>query len=204
MYLSKWWTLTLVTVLLFAAGCGSSGGEAQKTVDRLYRSMQTGDSNAHLDTILPENRLMPNPMSAFGIFGAIFANLGLGDFGLGLNLGSLMESVSQFTIQNLKLTVLQEREEYVLVEARGEIRFSVLSIEVPFCDQHDVRKQDGKWYVDLYAPEREARLQKLAATKGEVLVDGLVWPLTGILSGDMTAVFEKFGDELQTLVNFCE
>ena len=96
MYLSKWWTLTLVTVLLFAAGCGSSGGEAQKTVDRLYRSMQTGDSNAYLDTILPENRLMPNPMSAFGIFGAIFANLGLGDFGLGLNLGSLMESVSQY------------------------------------------------------------------------------------------------------------
>ena len=195
--------LLLILAIFSVAACSSPGEEAKKPVEQMYKAMATRDMNAYMDTILPENRSRPNPLSLLSILGALVPDLGIGDFNL--DLGGLLGNIAQVSIQDLKLTVEEERDGYVLVRAEGRMRYPGLFFETAFCDEHDVRQVEGKWYVDVFAPEREARLQAiLGSLQQELGALATAAPsLTGNLEIDLLLTLRQFSEGAGVALDLC-
>lgn len=165
----------------------------------MYAALSDGDMDAYMDTILPENRRQPNPM---GLLNAVSLGFGAGGFNLGIDLSTLMD----VSVQNLTLTTLQSRNDYALVQAKGSIRYSLLMMELNFCDQHDVRKRGSEWYVDVYAPERQARLERvLDKRQGELqAMAASAPPETGVLETDLMNALGLLGPGMEVVLDLCE
>ncbi len=141
--------LIVIVVVAGVALVAVPRNPAEKVVEDMYNALTRGDMNAYMDTILPENRRMPNP---WGALGAMSVSAGP----VGFDIGKLI----QMAIRDLRVSTVRASGDYALVKAEGYLRLPALSIEVHFCDEHDVRRRDGHWYVDVFASERQARLQE--------------------------------------------
>ncbi len=162
---------------------------AEKAVEDMYNALAKGDMNAYMDTILPTNRSMPNPL---GVLGAMSISAGP----VGFDVGKL----TAMSFRDLRTHVVRATNDYALVQAEGYLRMQALGMEVHFCDQHDVRQQGGKWYVDVFAQERRNRmlqyqqrlLSEIQNSPGSSSGD----PLAAALSGLNSQQLERYS-------NFC-
>lgn len=184
----KWYSCLLVIIMLFVVGCSSRSylPPHERVVVEMYAALSAGDHDAYMDTLLPSNRQSPNLM---GIMSAI--SLGLGP--VGIDLGSLM----QVSIRELNVRTVSISETYALVEARGLVRYPVLGLEYPFCDQHDVRLSNRNWYVDILASERQARVDRILEERLRSLPD----MDDSQFSGDL---FSQLAGEMERFLNLCE
>lgn len=151
-------TLVLAVTAIFLAGCNTNSPEG--VVKRMYEAISKGDTDKYMDTILPENRRQPNP---FGLINAI--SIGIDPISLDLS------KITAVSVRDLKLSIIATSDDYALVQAKGKIRYPILTMELDFCDQHDVRNVDGTWYVDVYAPERATRLEEILGLRQQELAD---------------------------------
>lgn len=153
----------LLCLALVATGllCGCAppvSSSPERVVESMYEALGEADTDAYLDAILPENRKQPNMM---GLLSAFSLNIGP----VGLDLGKL----TGFSVRDLEFEELVRENDYALVRVRGNMRYPILMMEVPFCDEHDVRLIDGAWYVDVYAPERAGRLERVLGIRQQEL-----------------------------------
>lgn len=153
------WFLLLILFVFAVGGCGSAGTPPERVVRRMYTALSEGDMDAYMDTILPENRRQPNILGLLNVL-----SVGIGP--IGVDLGELTD----ISIKDLKVTQLQATDGYALVQSEGNLRYPAFTMELQFCDQHDVRRaSDGNWYVDVYAPERTQRLERVLNVRQEEL-----------------------------------
>ena len=156
----KFFSLFFVLLLIATLTSCVNPKSPERVVILMYKSISENDENAYIETMLPENRFLPN---IFGLMSAVSL------------ISDIVEvDISRFTkisIKNLQVKVIKKYKNYALVQAEGKIRYPLLALELQFCDQHDVRylEEDGNWYVDMYAPERIARLEKILAIKQQEL-----------------------------------
>ncbi len=181
----------MLLVLLLNACASATAHPAQAVVKRMYDALSAGNSDAYMDTILPENRqqgsLAPGFLSAFS-------------FGLGpINIAP--SKLTSFSVKNLKVDLLSSTKDYALVRARGKVRYPIMAMELNFCDEHDVRlAADGKWYVDIYAPERAARMQRIQA---RLLQELAQTPGAGG-EEDLLGMLKDIGPTMEKALNLCE
>ena len=165
---------------------------AEETVETMYATLSAGDNEAYIDTILPENRRRPNPLG-------LLEGLSLVAGPAMLDIGPLVD----FTFTDVQATLVREEDGYALVQAEGYVRFPALTWELPFCDQHDVRQQGGAWYVDVYAPERLARLERIGQFRLELLDNPDLWSDLG--SGDgLAGLLNGLDLAMEMALNLCE
>jgi len=160
MYKVQMFNLFCITLFVVTMTSCANQSSPEGTVKLMYKSISENDTDTYIDTILPENRLQPN---IFGLMSAISISMGFVSIDLA--------KITDISIKDLKVSTIEKRENYALVRAEGKIRYPILALELRFCDQHDVRylNDDGKWYVDMYAPERVARLEKILGIKQQEL-----------------------------------
>lgn len=191
--------LLVGSITILIGGCSFGADPIQDVVVRMYESLEIGDTNAYMDTLLPENRRQPNP---FGLLNALSASAGFG----GLNLGVDISKLIQVSFSDLEVTVLAKKGDYALTQAMGKIRYPILMMETPFCEQLDLRRVDGKWYVDLLALERQQRMARILQRQQAQLEQlGLAAPAeTGDIGADLQNMFGMFGSSMEYALNLCE
>jgi hypothetical protein len=182
----------IIVVLVAAVGVvliAAPRHPAEKVVADMYDALVRSDMNAYMDAILPENRRVPNP---WGALGALRVTAGP----VGLDIGKL----TQLALRDLRTSMVNASGDYALVKAEGYLRLPALSLEVRFCDEHDVRLRDGRWYVDVFAPERTARVQRY---QQQLLADLQNAPTSssGDVFTDMLGALS--GPQLERAANFC-
>lgn len=195
----QWGWVAALCLLFVMSGCSAGPNGATKTVEKMYAALSDGDMDAYMDTILPENRRQPNPL---GLLNAVSLGFGAGGFSLGFDLSALMN----VSVQNLTLTTLQSQNDYALIQAKGSFRYSLLMMELNFCDQHDVRKRAGAWYVDVYAPERQTRLERVLAKRQQQLaaMAAAAPAETGVLETDLMNALGMLGPGMEVALDLCE
>lgn len=154
-------TLLLGSCLLLSS-CQMFGHPAERVVNDMYDAISDSDTDAYMDSIHPENRKQPN---IFGLLSAF--SIGIGPVSADL------AKLTQISVRDLKVSIVHEySDSYVIVQAEGFVRYPILMLEFSFCDQHDVRLySDGNWYVDLYAPKRIERLNRILVEYQTELLD---------------------------------
>jgi len=184
------WLAFCLLAALFMPACQTFDHPAERVVFDMYEALNEGDTNAYMDAIHPENRKQPN---LFGLVSAF--SIGVGP--VRADLGKL----TQISFRDIKVSVVQEVwEQYVIVQAEGYVRYPLLMMEIPFCDQHDVRLySDGNWYVDIYAPEKIVRLQELIQLSNQ---ESLLEPSRDLESIE-SILYAEFLEGLETGVNLC-
>ena len=168
---------------------------AEAAVRKMYVALSSGDQDAYMDTILPSNRHVLNPMNLVPAL-SIGGNIGV--FGIGVDLGKLM----QFSVRDLSVNTIKISSDYALVEARGIVRYPALGMEFNFCDQHDVRKENGHWYVDIYATERQERVSRLIEKRQKTILEGPPTP-TENMEDTIGLVFSGIGQGMEQALNLC-
>ncbi len=186
--------LSLVAIIVVIVGGNYIGvwrDPAEKVVLKMYEAISEGDTNAYMDTILPTNRRQPNLL---GLVNAI--SIGIGPVGVDLS------KLTAVTISDLDVSIIRSNETYALVQATGKIRYPILMLEVEFCDQHDVRLySDGKWYVDVYAPERAERLEKILNIRQQELLE---MANNSSSQAELNLLRGGFATGLETALDLCE
>jgi len=155
--------ITFILVInLILSSCQVFDHPAERVVNDMYNAISESDIDAYMDAIHPDNRKQPN---IFGLLSAFSIALGP----LRADLGKL----TQISVRDVNVSLVHEySDSFVIVQAEGFLRYPILMLEFRFCDQHDVRRySDGNWYVDLYAPERIGRLDRILQGYQEELSD---------------------------------
>jgi hypothetical protein len=160
-------------------------------VRKMYNSLAKGDANGYLDTILPQDRTMPNPL---GLLSAIHLSFSYGPFGLDLS------QLTKFSINDLKVKIIYSTDDYAIVQAEGGLRYPLLITEIQFCDTHDLRKVNGRWYVDVLAPEKQARVENILAQKQGVIQN----ELSGASDQELFGMISSYMNAMQQIVDLCE
>lgn len=183
-----------ILVAVVIAGCDSRH-PAEKVVDRMYKALSKGDMSGYMDTILPQNRQQLNP---FGLLSAMSFSVGP----VGFDVSKLMA----VSIRDLKLKTLSLKDNYALIQAEGYVRYPVFMMEVRFCDQHDVRLQDGEWYVDVYAPERAERLERILGIRQQELeaMARNAPPASGQPEDELLTALGMLGPSMEKALNLCD
>jgi len=186
----------LVLIGLTVWGCTALNKHpAEKVVEEMYRAFSRGDMDGYMDTILPQNRRQPNP---FGLLNAMSFSIG--------PVGFDVSKIMAVSIRDLKLKMLKVKDDYALVQAEGYVRYPIIMMEVRFCDQHDVRLQDGRWYVDVYAPERAQRLEKVLGIRQQELANMAlnVHRATGRPGDELSTAVSIFGSMMEKTLDLCD
>lgn len=163
---------------------------AEPVVENMYAALAANDMDAFMDTMLPANRRQPNPFM-------LIRGLVIGYGPVGIDLAQLTD----ISIPEVEVRVIQAGDGYALVQAEGYVRYPSLLLELPFCDQHDARLEDGQWYVDVYAPEREARLSRLMEQRAQAL-QNQDWAVEE--PEDLAGVLQILGEGMGMALNTCD
>jgi len=175
---------------MLISSCQVIGHPAERQVKKMYAALSDGDTYAYMDTILPENRRQPNIL---GLLNAI--SIGIGPVRADIS------KIASVNISDLRVSMLYSNETYALVQAEGNVRYSILMMEIPFCDQHDVRlHSDGNWYVDVYAPERFERLERILNIREQELME----MYDGSSGYNEYDIFGELFTGMEQALNLCE
>lgn len=169
--------------------------QAEVVVRKMYVALATGDQDAYMDTILPANRRVLNPMN---LVPALSVGGNVGVFGAEIDIGKLMK----FSFKELNVRTVRSSSDYALVEARGIVRYPALGMEFNFCDQHDVRKENGHWYVDIYAPERQERVSRLLEKRQKEILSNPPTP-SGDMNDPIGLIFSGIGQGMEQALDLC-
>lgn len=183
------WLILFIIVVSSLCGCSLlTAFEDPKVavVRKMYDSYSNGDMNAYIDTQLPENLTQPN------YSGAITA-LSLSVGPVGLDFSKLLK----VTIGNLTLKIVSSTDDYALVQAQGSIRLVAFLVQYKFCDQHDVRKVDGNWYIDANAPERTVRIQR-------IMNSGRFSGMDINNPSSVQSYYQQYAQNMEQMLNLCE
>lgn len=193
--------LGLLLLILAATLTGCGGGKPEKVVEQMYQALQEGDSDAYMDTLLPENRSMPD---LDGVLGTLLGSVGMSAGPVGVNLGGLLRP----TFKNLEIRTVSKDGDHAVVEARGAMR--MMMMEFPFCETHDLTREGGRWYIDKFHPARSMRLERLATRNRERLLaqEGTassdVDSLDAMTLDDIAGLFSTFGNDAEIMLDMCE
>lgn len=198
--MNKGYFLLLLVILAAFLIVGCSGGPlppsrhpAEDTVEEMYAALSAGDTDAYMDTLLPEKRRRPNPI---GLLDSLSVLVGPA----AINLGTLAD----YSFKDVEASVVKADSEYVLVQAEGFVRYSAFMWELPFCDQHDVRLLDGEWYVDIHAAERIWRMERISEKRMQQLEESSTWAGTTTSASDLTGLLDGLSDVMEVALNQCE
>lgn len=169
--------------------------QAEAAVRKMYVALATGDQDAYMDTILPANRRVLNPMN---LVPALSVGGNIGVFGAGIDLGKLMK----LSFRDLSVRAIRTSPNYALVEVRGIVRYPALGMEFNFCDQHDVRKENGHWYVDIYAHERQERVSRLLEKRQKEILSNPPTP-SGDMNDPIGLIFSGIGQGMEQALDLC-
>lgn len=115
--------------------------------------------------------------------------------GLGLDPAALAAA----RVANVTVELVEARDDYALVRARGALMTGAPGLQAPLCDLHDVRRgDDGRWAIDIDAPERARRLARIAARQ-EAEIAALLEA-----AAESDGVFGDKGRVLAIYANRCE
>lgn len=167
-------------------------------VTKMYQALTGGDSDAYLDTILPANRRVVNPIN---LLPALSIRPGLvGGVGINMDLGELMK----VSVKEVNVKILEPGADYVLVQTRGKVRYPALGRELDFCDMHDVRHVDGQWYVDIYAPERQQRVDRILEKRQRQILEGSGQAASATGDDPLLSLFSGIGAGMEQVLNLCD
>lgn len=147
----------LITALLLPliTGCGARPNSPSGAIERMYDAISERNLDDYMSALRPANRRQPNIV---GLLAAISV--------VGVEYGPVtveFDSLLQTPIHDVQTRIVYQTSDYALVQARGNIRMPILLMEVPFCEEHDVVRENGEWYVDIYHPNRNQRTEQLLA-----------------------------------------
>ena len=183
-------TVILISLCLLFS-CSSFADPKVALVRKMYDSLSKGDTNGYMDTILPENRTNQNPL---GLFNALSLSLSYGPVGVNIS------DLTSFSISDLKVKTLSSTNDNAVVQAEGNLRYPLLTIEMYFCDTHDLRKVNGQWYVDVYAPEKQARVEQLLAAKQGAIMNSFA----GVSEDDLAGMISAYMNTIQQAADLCD
>jgi hypothetical protein len=144
---------TIVLVLaVMLSGCGALDSPSLGVL-RLYQALENQDDAAYRASMDPDLRSQPNP---FFLLDALRFGAGLQGIGLGVGL----ESFTQLSFRDLHYRTLDQAADRALVRVTGKLRLAALGAEAPFCDEHLVRKIDGRWLVSYDEVEHTAKVDR--------------------------------------------
>jgi len=178
--------LTAVVLVCLLNSCSLFEDARTAVVHKMYDAVASGDMNAYMDTQTPDSFTQP---SMYGALSALSLSVGP----VGLDFSKLMK----VGIGNLKLTIVSSTDDYAVVQAEGQIRIVAFLVQYNFCDQHDVRKINGKWYVDPNAPERTARIQR-------IMNSGRFNGLNMNDPSDFQSYWQQYSQMMNNVLNLCE
>ena len=191
--------LILLALTVMLAGCGGSAPE--KVVAQMYEALEEGDANAYMDTLLPENRSMPD---LDGVLAMLLGGVGLSAGPVGVDLGGLLSP----NFQNMEFKTVSKDGQHAVVEARGVMR--MMMMEFSFCDTHDLTREGGRWYIDKFHPARQPRLERLLERNQERLMAQVgtaaaqTDSLDDITPEDIMGLFSTYGDAMEIMLDLCE
>lgn len=149
---------------------------AEAQVRAMYEAMNENNTDAFMDSILPSSRSRFS-LDALRMLGEESIEEGSATWQV-VAAGKLLNLTRRID----EFGAVPQADGSMLVKASGKLRYSAMGLEVDFCDLHEVRSEDGQWYVDFYAPEHEARVAAALAR------DLKGWD-TGIVALDKVRVF---------------
>jgi hypothetical protein len=117
------------------------------------------DSVAYLQTISPISRSKIKPEN---VFRSLIVSMNIRAYGpVSIDLSSIL------TARYYDVTVQGEFQQdgYVIVRANGWVNL-LNSFSLETCDLWDVRRyEDGQWLVDVEAPERQLRIERIVRAR---------------------------------------
>lgn len=144
--------VTIIIVLgVISLGC-TPANSPEGVVIRMVKAQISGDSEKYLETILPAQRVFPT-LNLISILDSLSVKLSV----VSVDLGQL----TKIEIKDIKADTIVQLDDYALVQIRGKVQYDILNMEVPYCDEYDVVKEDNKWYVSPYDERRIQRINEL-------------------------------------------
>ncbi len=188
-------------LLVFLSAC--SGGRSSRTpaetvVLRHFMAAAQQNMDVLMDTIEPTDRNQSG-LFLLGLINASSLSVGISPIDFGIDLGDL----TAISYKNLAVSTVTQEAAHALIRAEGDLRYTSLGLEVPFCDMLDVNLgEDGQWYIDLNGPDRMQRLDQVLANRELQLQDLLERDpgTTGNLFGD---VMQGFTEGMAIALNLC-
>ncbi len=141
--------IAISLAMAITIGC-SQTNTPDVVVRQMYVALSEGDTNAYMDNILPDNRKQPGLLGLLSVLIEVLKSLGID-----------LSPITEVMYNDVKTTLLFQKDNKALVRAEGGLRFLTWQVELHFCDEHDMRLVDGQWYVDTNSPERVERIQRI-------------------------------------------
>lgn len=194
--------MILFSLCLLLTACLPFGGpnrSPETVVKAMYESLSESDMDGYMDTLHPSNRRVPNPV---GLLSSLSMGIGaqVGFFGINFDLSGLFK----FSFRNLNLQIIRQQGDYALVEARGSYRIPMLMMEMIFCEQHDVVRDGGKWYIDMMHPNREQRFERIIAMQQAQLEQQQQnLPHFNTPEEELAYLFQEFPNIMESSLNLC-
>jgi hypothetical protein len=150
-----------------------------------------------MKTVLLRKHSDVQPMN---VLRAITTSGNVGAFGLGVDWDKLDETM----YYSLTVTGSLKTEVYVLVEARGRVRYTTMDRDVDFCELWDTRRTGEQWLVDIEAEERQARLDALVRER-VARYPILAWLRQQFdITIDLDGLLMQWGIADEAVYNMCE
>ena len=191
--------LLVLTSLILAPLTACARGEAAApdgphpaldVVARYYAAFNDATPDALLETIAADDRATAG-IGLPGLLDALAAGFA------GLRLDPATRAAAR--VANVTVELVDATGDYALVRARGDFFAGAPGLQAPLCDLHDVRRgADGRWAIDIDAPERARRLARIAARQ-EAEIAALLEE-----AAEADGVFGDKGRVLAVYANRCE
>jgi hypothetical protein len=137
----------------------------------MYHALTNDDRFAYLDTIPLRSR---QAIKMENVVRGVIVSANLEAYGVVLPLKELL----WVSYRDVRVASVWLSDGYVVTKAEGLVSMPNLGPEYKMCDIWDVRREDGKWFVDIDANERKQRLMAVVARRWKTRT----WPTCRRLS----------------------
>lgn len=168
--------------------------DAERVVQDMYDAWNSGVGTDYMDAIAPASReKIRLPAVAVGLLEQVQFN----QFSAQLPLAYFTDVVYRKMSYSGQLAA----SDYITVTATGRIWIEALKAEFPMCDVWDVHPYSGEWLVDVDAPERGVRQQRIAAARA---TPDAWWQGVPVVNGIVDYFSGPTEEGIKKAVNLCE
>jgi hypothetical protein len=132
--------------------------DAEQVVLKMYDALTNDDRFAYLDTIPLRSR---QAIKLENVIRGVIVSAHFEAYGLVVPFKELL----WVSYRDVRVVSIWISDGYVITKAEGLVSMPKLGSEYKMCDIWDVRREDGRWFVDIDAKEREQRLMAVVAKR---------------------------------------
>ena len=168
--------------------------DAERVVQKMYDAMTSGVETDYIDAIAPASR---EKIRLENIARGLLEHVQFDWYGAHL----AVEDLTGVEYRKMRYTGELLASDHVVVTAAGGIWIDTMKVQYPVCDMWDVHPYSGEWLVDVDAPERVVRQERIAAARP---TPDAWWRDVPVLNGIMDSVSGGLEGSIRTSLNKCK